>query len=207
MGLAQPTIPFLGWGTGFLDFDNDGWLDIFVANGHVYPMVNQQRWGISYAQRPLLFRNLAGRRFAAVPAAPGSGLDVVIPARGAAFGDLFNSGRLDVVINNIDASPTLLRNVAGAGRHWVSFALEGGQGSPRDAVGATVLLRAGGARQRQDVVSGASYGCSSDPRVHFGLGAATEIEVVEVRWPSGRRQRFKPGGVDRLHRLREGEGG
>lgn len=204
LGLARPTIPFLGWGTGFLDFDNDGWLDIFVANGHVYPMVDQQHWGISYAQRPLLFRNLEGQRFTEVPAAPGSGLAVVIPARGAAFGDLFNSGRIDVVINNIDSTPTLLRNVAAAGRHWISFALVGGKGSPRDATGAQVRLCAGGAVQRQDVIRGGSYGSASDPRVHFGLGAALAVEWVEVRWPSGRRQRYAPAAVDRLHILREG---
>src|SRR5712664_2437296 len=110
-GIATLTIPFLGWGTGFLDFDNDGLLDLFVANGHVYPGVDLQDWGTTWAQRPLLLRNLDGSKFQEVPAATGSGLAVVVTARGAAFGDLFNDGHIDVVLNNIDATPTLLRNV------------------------------------------------------------------------------------------------
>jgi hypothetical protein len=110
-GLLDPTIPFLGWGTGFLDFDNDGLLDLFIANGHVFRNVERQDWGTTYAQRPLLFRNVDGRRFQMVPAATGSGLADVIPSRGAAFGDLFNDGHIDVLINNIDSTPTLLRNV------------------------------------------------------------------------------------------------
>ena len=110
-GLAVPSIPFLGWGTGFLDFDNDGLVDLFVANGHVYPTIDHQDWGTTYAQRPQLFRNLDGKKFQEVPPASGSGLADVITARGAAFGDLFNDGHIDVVLNNIDGTPTLLRNV------------------------------------------------------------------------------------------------
>src|SRR5881275_2486311 len=121
-GLGSPTIPFLGWGTGFLDYDNDGWLDLFVANGHAYPQVDRFDWGMTWAQRPLLFHNRGGARFEEVPAATGSGLAAVLPARGAAFGDLDNDGRIDVVINNHDRGPTLLRNVAPAG-HWISIAL------------------------------------------------------------------------------------
>src|SRR6266567_1052870 len=107
-GIATLTIPFLGWGTGFLDYDNDGLLDIFVANGHVYPGVDLKDWGTTWAQRPLLLRNLDGSKFAEVPAATGSGLAVLVSARGAAFGDLFNDGHIDVVLNNLDSAPTLL---------------------------------------------------------------------------------------------------
>lgn len=190
-GLGDPTIPFLGWGTGFLDFDNDGFPDIFVANGHVYPSVDQQDWGTTWAQRPQLFRNLDGRRFLEVPPATGSGLADVIPGRGAALGDLFNDGHIDVVINNIDSSPTLLRNVVNNNNHWITLKLVGGRNSPRDAIGTTVYVTAGGVRQRADVFSGGSYCSSSDQRLHFGLGSASKVDRVEIHWPSGRKKRFR----------------
>jgi hypothetical protein len=205
-GLGYPTIPFLSWGTGFLDFDNDGLLDIFVANGHVYPGVDQQDWGISYAERPQLFRNRDGNKFEEVPPATGSGLADVITARGAAFGDLFNDGHIDVVINNMDAAPTLLRNVVNNGNHWVEFKLVGGRKSPRDAIGAKIFITAGGVRQRGDVYSGGSYGSSSDPRIHFGLGSNTRIDKIEIQWPSGSIEDFSVSGVDRIFKLVEGEG-
>jgi hypothetical protein len=197
-GLAEPTLPFLAWGAGFLDFDNDGLLDVFVANGHVFRNVEQQDWGSTWSQRPQLLRNLDGRRFQEVPPATGSGLADVIPARGAAFGDLFNDGRVDVVINAIDAAPVLLRNVVRTENHWLALKLVGGPGSPRDAVGAKVFLTAGGVRQRADVFSGGSYSSSSDPRVHFGLGTAGRVEKLEILWPSGARQDIAVDGVDRL---------
>jgi hypothetical protein len=205
-GVARPTIPFLGWGTGFLDFDNDGLLDIFVANGHVYPQVDHEDWGTTYAQRPQLFRNLDGNKFQEVPPATSSGLAAVIPARGAAFGDLFNDGHIDVVINNIDSAPTLLRNVVHNANHWVAFRLMGGPKSPRDAIGAKVFLTAGGIRQRADVFSGGSYASSSDFRVHFGLGAATKIDKLEIDWPSGSQDVLTALEVDRIFSVTEGEG-
>jgi enediyne biosynthesis protein E4 len=195
-GLIDPTIPFLGWGTGFLDFDNDGYEDLFVANGHVFQNVDRYGWGTTYAQRPLLFRNLDGKRFEVVPAATGSGLADVLAARGAAFGDLFNDGHIDVIINNIDSPATLLRNVANNQNHWVELKLVGGSRSPRDAIGAKVFVTTQGVRQRADVFSGASYASSSDQRVHFGLGAATKIERLEVQWPSGDREDIAPPPID-----------
>ncbi len=204
-GLAEPTIPFLGWGTGFLDFDNDGWLDIFVANGHVYPGVDQQDWGTTWAQRPQLFRNQNGR-FQEVPPATGSGLADVITARGAAFGDLFNDGHIDVVLNNIDASPALLRNVLKNNNHWIGLKLIGGPGGPRDAIGAKVFVTAGAVRQRADVVSGGSYGSSSDPRVHFGLGSAEKTDKIEIQWPGGSRQEIVVPWIDRIFTVVEGKG-
>jgi hypothetical protein len=202
--LSAPTIPFLGWGTGFLDFDNDGFLDIFVANGHVYPTVDRQDWGTTYAQRPQLFRNLDGAHFQEVPPASGSGLARVIQARGAAFGDLFNDGHTDVIINNIDSTPTLLRNVVQNGNHWITFKLVGGPKSPRDAIGAKVFLTVGGVRQRADVLSGGSYGSSSDQRVHFGLGSATKVGKVEIHWPSGMKEEAATIAVDRIYTVVEG---
>jgi hypothetical protein len=204
-GVGDPTIPFLAWGTAFLDFDNDGLLDIFIANGHVYPGVDAQDWGTTWAERPQLFRNFDGSRFKEVPPATGSGLADVIPARGAAFGDLFNTGQIDVVINNIDSTPALLRNVVKNGNHWLTLRLIGGPRSPRDAIGAKVFLTAGGVRQRADVFSGGSYGSSSDQRVHFGLGSATKVEKVEIQWPSGTKQELAAPEIDRIFSVEEGK--
>jgi hypothetical protein len=204
-GLAGPTIPFLAWGTGFLDFDNDGWLDLFIANGHVYPEVDKQDWGTTWAERPQLFRNLDGKKFQEVPPATGSGLADVIPARGAAFGDIFNDGAIDVVINNIDSRPTLLRNVLKTGNHWLELKLVGGPKSPRDANGTRVFLTTGGVRQRGDVYSGGSYSSSSDQRIHFGLGTATKVDSLEIDWPSGTKQKIMAPGVDRILTVYEGK--
>ena len=205
-GVATVTIPFLGWGTGFLDVDNDGLLDLFVANGHVYPWVDQRDWGTTWAQRPLLFRNVDGAKFTEVPAATGSGLASVFTARGAAFGDLFNDGHIDVVMNNIDSTPALLRNVVRNDNHWITFRLVGASGSPRDAIGAKIFLTSNGIRQRSDVISGGSYGSSSDLRVHFGLGTSMKIDAVEIRWPSGRTEKVMPRQVDRIFTVMEGNG-
>jgi hypothetical protein len=205
-GVANGTIPFLGWGAGFLDFDNDGLLDLFVANGHIYPWIDQRDWGTTWAQRPLLFRNLDGAKFAEVPAATGSGLADVIPARGAAFGDLFNAGHIDVVLNNIDSAPALLRNAVKNGNHWITLKLVGGAGSPRDAIGTKVYLTANGARQRADVISGGSYASSSDFRVHFGLGSAPKIDQVEIQWPSGKKETVVAPNIDRIWTIVEGKG-
>jgi hypothetical protein len=204
-GLAGPTIPFLAWGTGSLDFDNDGLLDLFIANGHVYPEVDKQDWGTTWAERPQLFRNLDGKKFQEVPPATGSGLADVIPARGAAFGDIFNDGVIDVVINNIDSRPTLLRNVLKTGNHWLELKLVGGPKSPRDANGAKVFLTTGGVRQRRDVYSGGSYSSSSDQRIHFGLGTATKVDSIEIDWPSGARQKITTPSIDRITTVYEGK--
>lgn len=206
IGIAEPTIPFLGWGTAFFDYDNDGWKDIIIANGHVYPIVDQLAWGTSYAQRPLLFHNIGGTKFELMPAVEGTALAETYAGRGLAVGDLFNDGKLDVVINALDGFPGLLRNVSPDKNHWIEFALTGGAKSPRDAVGATVYLTAHQIRQRGDVTSGGSYESSSDPRVHFGLGDATVITAVEVHWPSGARERFPAPKVDRIVSLIEGKG-
>ncbi len=205
-GIATVTLPFLSWGTGFLDYDNDGLLDIFTANSHVYPGVDKQDWGTTWAQRPLLFRNLDGAKFQEVPPATNSGLAVVITARGAAFGDLFNDGHIDVVINNIDSTPTLLRNVVKNSNHWVTLKLIGGPKSPRDAIGAKAFVTAGGVRQRGDVFSGGSYASSSDQRLHFGLGSAAKVDKVEIHWPSGAKEQITLPAVDRIYTVVEEKG-
>ncbi len=205
-GIAQDAIPFLGWGAGFIDFDNDGWKDIMMINGHVYPQVDNYDWGTSFAQRPLLYRNLMGRKFELVPAMEGTGLAEAFSGRGAAFGDLFNDGKIDVVVNVLDGHPVLLRNVSNDGHHWVELKLIGGPKSPRDAVGATVYLTGKGMRQRGDVLSGGSYLSSNDPRVHFGLGDATKVDLVEIHWPSGAVERVKLPSVDRIFTIEESKG-
>ena len=136
--------------------------------------ISHPEWGTTYAERPLLFHNLKNGKFELVPAVEGTGLAVVVVGRGVAFGDLFNDGKIDAVMNNMDGVPVLLRNVNPDHHHWVELKLVGGPKSPRDAVGATVYLTAGGMRQRGDVLSGGSYLSSNDPRVHFGLGGRGE---------------------------------
>jgi enediyne biosynthesis protein E4 len=205
-GLAVVTIPFLSWGDGFIDYDNDGWKDIFIASGHVYPEVDRHDWGTSFAERPLLFKNASGKKFELVPAVKGTGLAVVISARGAAFGDLFNDGKIDVVLNNVDAPPTLLRNVDDDRHHWIEFRLLGGAKSPRDAVGATVYLTSSNLTQRGDVLSGGSFASSNDPRVHFGLGDAKSVNAIEIHWPSGALEKIRVAAVDRIYTVEEGKG-
>jgi len=211
-GIGQTTIPFLGWGTGFMDYDNDGWRDIFMVNGHVYPDAGDHDWGTSYAQRPLLFRNLNGQKFEYVPPVAGTGLADVIPARGAAFGDLFNDGKIDVVINRIDGPAVLLRNVNPDHHHWVALKLVGAgktaksPGSPRDAMCATVYLKANGMTQRDDVMSSGSFISANDQRLHFGLGDATDAGTAEIHWPSGLKQTVKLPAVDRIYTVTEGVG-
>jgi hypothetical protein len=210
-GVAQTTIPFVGWGDGFMDYDNDGWLDLFMVNGHVYPQVDQHQWGTTFAERALLFRNVPdgagrGRKFEYVPPVKGTGLADVIAARGAAFGDLFNDGKVDVVINPIDGPPVLLRNVNPDHHHWVEIKLVGGPKSPRDATCATVYLTANGMRQRQDVMSNGSYISANDRRLHFGLGDATSGGSAEIHWPSGAKETIKLPAVDRIYTITEGKG-
>ncbi len=206
VGIASLPIPFLGWGTGLVDYDNDGWKDIFMVNGHVYPQVDQHDWGTSYAQRTLLFRNLQGEKFEYIPPVKGSGLAVVAPGRGAAFGDLFNDGKIDVVINPVDGPAVLLRNVNNDYHHWVELKLVGGAKSPRDAVGATVYLTANGMRQREDILSGGSFISSNDQRAHFGLGDAKDAGTAEIDWPSGIKETVKIPAVDRIFTITEGKG-
>ena len=205
-GIAQTTIPFVGWGDGFIDYDNDGWLDLFMVNGHVYPEVDQHDWGMTFAERPLLFHNEAGNKFSYVPPVKGSGLGVVIPARGAAFGDLFNDGKMDVIINPIDGPPTLLQNVNPDNHHWVEIKLVGGPKSPRDATCATVYLKANGMRMHQDVLASGSYISSNDRRLHFGLGDATDAGPAEIHWPSGAKEMVRLPGADRIFTITEGAG-
>jgi hypothetical protein len=199
-GVGNASVPFVGWGTNFLDYDNDGWLDLFVANGHVYPFVDRTDWNTTYEQRPLLFRNQRNGRFAEVGAGGGAGLAALRSGRGSATFDYDNDGDTDVIVLPIDGQPLLLRNDGGnrAG-HWLRLRLVGDpkRKGPRDATGALVTLTAGGVRQRADVASGRSVMSQSDRRLLFGLGAATRVEKLEVRWPNGPTVAYEVPGIDR----------
>jgi hypothetical protein len=211
-GITQMSVPFVGWGAGFIDYDNDGWKDIMMINGHVYPQVDQHDWGTTFAERTLLYHNTHNGKFEYVPPVKGSGLATLTSGRGAAFGDLFNNGKIDVVINPIDGPPLLLKNVNPDHHHWVELKLVGegniatGRMSPRDAVGATVYLTANGIRQREDVMSGGSYISSNDQRPHFGLGDATDAGTAEIHWPSGGVETVKLPAEDRIFTITEGKG-
>ncbi len=204
IGLGEITVPFLSWGDAFFDYDNDGWKDLMMSDGHVYPQADKYNWGTSWKQRPMLFHNLQGKSFENVPAVEGTGLADVIAGRGMAVGDLFNDGKIDAVISVMDGHPVLLRNVSTDKNHWLELKLIGGPKSPRDAVGTTVYLTANGIKQREDVISGGSYLSSNDPRPHFGLGQATKIDDIEIHWPSGRVEHVTVPGIDRIVTLTEG---
>ena len=156
----------------------------------------------------MLFRNLKNGKFERVGAAPGSGLASAWCGRGLAVGDLDGDGRLDVVINNADSKPTILKNVAASSRHWLALHLVGdvSKKSPRDAIGATAYLTTGKIRQRRDVISGGSYASQNDMTLHFGLGAATGVDKLEIRWPDGAVETINVPGIDRKLTLIEGKG-
>jgi len=207
-GLGEITLPFLGWGTNFFDYDNDGWLDLLVANGHIYPDVDEAGWGTSYKQRLLLFRNLKGK-FYEVGSSAGEALYMPRCARGSSVGDYDNDGDLDILLSSVDDAPGLLRN-DGASRagHWLTIKLIGdpARKCPRDAIGTTVFCSAGGRRMRGEVVSGQSFYSQSDLRVHFGLGAAAAVDKLEVRWANGKAEQFQLKVVDQFVVIEQGKG-
>ena len=202
-GVAAAYGPYLGWGVGFVDIDNDGLLDLFVSNGHVYPDIELTGTG-TYHQRSLLFRNRGKGRFSKVTANVGGGLALARSSRGAAFGDYDNDGDIDVLISNIDDRPTLLRNDTSGGR-WITMRLVGVK-SNRDAIGAKVTVVVGGRRQIAEVRAGGSYVSHNDMRLHFGLGNEDAVEEVEIRWPSGLVERVGGLEANRFYEAREGSG-
>ena len=194
-GLGETSIPFLGWGTVFLDYDNDGWKDLMVANGHVYPLVDNFQWGTSFAQQILLFKNgqtsAKGQlRFERVAASPNSGLAESISARGLAVADFDGDGKLDAVTSNLDGTPTLLRNVSATNNNWLRIKLVGdaAKKTPKDAVGSTVYVTTGKLRQRFDLVSGGSYASNNEQTIHIGLGNIAKIDKLEILWANGQTE-------------------
>jgi enediyne biosynthesis protein E4 len=206
-GHGEPTYPFLGWGAAFLDFDNDCWKDLLIANGHVYPEVDKHQWGTSYAQQPLLFKNNGNQKFERVAAHPRSALAVASPGRGMAIGDLDNDGRVDAVINSIDSSPLVIRNVTDTKNNWISLNLKANtqKGSPRDATGTSVYITVGKMKQRVDVISGGNYASQNDRRVHIGIGSNTTVDKIEIKWPDGSVETVNAP-VNRISNIVQGRG-
>ncbi|MDQ2900278.1 MAG: CRTAC1 family protein, partial [Acidobacteriota bacterium] len=193
---------FVGWGCGFLDFDNDGWPDLFLANGHVFPEVDRLHTDIAYRERSILYRNLGNGRFEDISEHAGPGILERHAARGAAFADIRNDGRIAILINGQNERPALLEQQRVSANHWIAFKLTGTK-SNRSAIGATVSLTAGGQTQSAEVRSGGSYLSQSDFRLHFGLGKAAIADKIEVRWPGGGRTILRGVQPDRIVSITE----
>ncbi len=209
-GVATPTIPYVGWGTGFFDFDNDGWLDLFLVNGHVYPQVDTLDVGARYREPKLLFLNNHDGTFRNISELAGSAIQIPQVSRGAAFGDLFNDGRVDVVVENVDGKPMILRNEdlrneGGPHNHWIGFELAGTK-SNRLALNARLKAVAGDLVQVDEVRSGGSYLSQNDLRIHFGLGSHDRLDRVDILWPSGKTETLSNLAADRIYAIKEGEG-
>jgi len=209
-GLGKHT-QYLGWGCGFFDFDNDGWPDILICNGHVYPEVEQLRTEAGYAQRKLLYKNLRNGKFEDISESVGPGISVPSPSRGCAFGDFDNDGDLDFVVNCVNDTPQLIRSDSSSQNNWIKVRTIGTK-SNRTGIGARlrcVVQMPGEAKPHQqidEVRSGGSYFSQNDLRVHFGLGGAPKVELLEIRWPSGMVDTLKDVPVNQLVYVKEGEG-
>jgi len=203
-GIATPTVKFLKWGIGCDDLDNDGWPDIFIVSGHVYPQVDSLSSGAKYRERKIVLRNNGNGSFQDISEQAGNAIMSAEPSRGAAFGDLDNDGKIDVVVENIDGKPMILHNTTTGRNHWITLRLTGKR-SNRLAIGAKVKVSAGQVAQIGEVRSGGSYLSQNDLRLHFGLGSAAKVDSVEVRWPSGESDIFRNINADHFYLLKEGE--
>ena len=193
----------LGWGAAFLDIDDDGWPDLVLANGHVYPEVEGKGLGDTYLQPTVLYRNLGDGKFTDITAEAGPAFQTPRPARGLAVGDLDGDGRPEIVIVNMNATPSLLHNEAKNQGHQINIALTGTK-SNRSAIGARVVVTSGQRRQTAEVMGGSSFYSQNSFTLHFGLGASTSVDQVEVRWPTGLIQKFNSVAADRTMRITEG---
>src|SRR5215469_1516532 len=204
-GVGLPSVPYVKWGVAFVDLDNDGWLDLVTVNGHVYPQVDNLQTGARYRAPKLVQYNQGDGTFC--DASEQSGPAIIEPrvSRGLAAADLFNDGHMDLVVEDLQGAPMVLRNPGLAGRHWVSFELAGTK-SNRLAIGARLKLVAGGMTETDEIHSGGSYLSQSDLRVHFGLGSATRIESLDIHWPSGTLETLKNLEVDKFYNVLEGQG-
>jgi len=204
-GIGKLMGPYLGWGDAFFDYDNDGWPDLMVVNGHVYPQVDNADVGTRYRQRLLLFHNDGGGRFSEVAAQHGDALMVPRVSRGAAFGDIDNDGDIDVVIENLDGKPTILRNDGGNRNNWITIKTVG-KGMNRDAIGARVKVVSGDLTQWDEVRTGGSYLSSSDLRLHYGLGKLSKVDLIELHWPSGQVETVRKAPINHFLTIEEGKG-
>ncbi|MCI0489265.1 MAG: CRTAC1 family protein [Blastocatellia bacterium] len=203
--VAEVGMPYVGWGTKFFDYDNDGWLDLFVGNGHVYPQVDKANLDAGYRQRKFLHKNNRNGTFSEVAAECGAALMEKRVSRGVAFGDIDNDGDIDIVINDLDGAPSLLRNEGGNVNNAVLIKTMGDR-SNRDGAGARVKVVSRELVQIDEVRSGASYISHNDFRLHFGLEKRTRIDLIEVRWPSGVIDKIEAVGVNRILVIKEGKG-
>jgi hypothetical protein len=204
-GVALPSLPWVKWGTAFVDLTNDGWLDLITVTGHVYPQADQLPSGGGYRQPKLLQMNQKDGTFCDASDQAGEALKERRVSRGLAVGDLFNDGNMDVVIEDLDGKPMILRNHGVPGNHWVSFELDGTK-TNRLALNARIKIVAGGMTQTGEIHSGGSYLSQSDLRVHFGVGSATKIDKVEIHWPSGLVENLTNVAADQHYNVLEGKG-
>jgi enediyne biosynthesis protein E4 len=203
-GIAPATTPYVGWGDAFVDFDNDGWIDLFLVNGHVYPQVDSLDITAKYHEPGLLFLNHHDGTFKNISNLVGPAIQIPRVSRGVAVGDLFNDGHLDIVIENLQGEPTILQPQGGSTNHWIGFALEGTKCN-RLALNARVKVIAGDIVQTGQVLSGGSYLSQNDLRVHFGLGSRDHVDRVEILWPDGRVEvRFNLA-ADKSYAIKEAE--
>jgi hypothetical protein len=196
---------YLGFGLGFFDFDNDGWKDLFLANGHVYSQIADRKLHLSYKEPKVLYRNLGNGRFEDFSAKAGPAIRAENLGRGCAFGDFDNDGDVDVIVNNLDGPPSLLRNDGGNRNHWIMIKCVGTR-SNRSAIGTRVKVTSSGHSQIDEVMSGSSYYSQNDFRLHFGLGRATKADSVELNWPSGLNESFQNLPADHLIVFQEAKG-
>lgn len=199
-GLGEASLDRLGWGVAFVDLDHDGWLDLFVANGHTYPQMDGRGLGTTYRQANQVFLNDGQGHFLDVSERAGPGLEVVESSRGAVFGDLDNDGDIDVVVVNLGAAPTLLRNESNTKNQWIGFRLIG-MGANTEAVGARVTVRSDGRMQVDEVRAGSGFLSGSDLRLVFGLGRAAKADEVSVRWPDGSTSQYSGLAAGQYHAL------
>jgi hypothetical protein len=204
-GIAKGTRGYVGWGDAFVDFDNDGWEDFFLVNGHVYPQVDSVHSNVKYAEPKLLFVNQRNGTFKDLSKLAGAAIQIPQVSRGLAVGDLFNDGKLEAVVENLVGRPMILRPEGGPRNHWISFQLEGVK-SNRLALNARVRATAGDLVQLSEVISGGSYLSQNDLRIHFGLGEHDRVDKAEVLWPDGKVETLTNLTADRFYSVREGAG-
>jgi hypothetical protein len=204
-GIAASTTPYVGWGDAFIDWQNNGWPDVFLVNGHVYPQVDSVEIGTKYQEPMLLFENQRNGTFKDISRLVGPAIQVPRVGRGIACGDLFNDGRIEIVVETLKGEPLILQPQGGSSNHWISFQLEGVQ-SNRLALNARVKTTAGDLVQTGQVLSGGSYLSQHDLRIHFGLGTHDRVDKAEIVWPNGKVETLTNLAADHFYKLKEGQG-